>query len=62
MSVAGAGSAVANSNSTNIISQIKVVCLFVWWCLTPLSTIFQLHRGGQIKQTQANMLCIFASN
>ena len=23
------------------------VCLFVWRCLTPLSTIFQLSRGGQ---------------
>ena len=23
------------------------VCLFVWWSLTPLSTIFHLYRGGQ---------------
>ena len=23
------------------------VCLFVWWCLTPLSKIFQLYRDRQ---------------
>jgi hypothetical protein len=27
--------------------RLRNLCLFVWWCLTPLSTIFQLYRGCQ---------------
>ena len=26
---------------------VMCVCLFVWWCLTPLSTTFELYRGGE---------------
>jgi len=30
-----------------IYTLFSYVFLFVWWCLTPLSTIFQLYRGSQ---------------
>jgi hypothetical protein len=32
--------------STLLLSPFHV-CLFVWWFLMPLSTIFQVYRGGQ---------------
>ena len=30
-----------------ICEDIDHVVQFAWWCLMPLSTIFQLYRGGQ---------------
>jgi hypothetical protein len=32
--------------SSNILTSSEV-CLFVWWCLRPPLTIFQLYRGSQ---------------
>ena len=28
-------------------TNVLFVCLFVWWCLTPLLTIFPLYHGDQ---------------
>jgi hypothetical protein len=28
--------------------KLYLTFMFVWWCLTPLSTIFQLFRGDQL--------------
>jgi hypothetical protein len=30
----------------SIVKYNNICCLFVWWCLTQLSKIFQLYRGG----------------
>ena len=34
--------------SVNVNGLIRYVCLFVWWCSTALSAIFQLYRCGQL--------------
>ena len=31
-----------------VLFLLTIVCLFVWWCLMPLLTIFQLYRGSQV--------------
>ena len=35
------------SNSLTVLKNVKLVFLFGSWRLKPLSTIFQLYRGGQ---------------
>jgi hypothetical protein len=44
--IVGARFSVYMSFRTHLFIHIYV-CLFVWWCLTPLSTIFQIYRGSQ---------------
>jgi hypothetical protein len=37
----------AKSNLVFFSLSLLFVLFVRWWCLAPLSTIFQLHRGGQ---------------
>ena len=38
---------IERDTGVNQLDECFDVCLFICWCLTPLSTLFQLYRGDE---------------